>query len=136
MEITLQRLTKMKKWGDVFSGSGTVILSLLSCAACPMCLPIYAGFLSLIGIELIEVHEYFLPITLVFGIVTLGFMAYQTYTHQGKWTPFKLAIGAAVGMVTSALLGYEYFLYASLALFMGSVIWNKKTLIHDGHGCC
>ncbi len=126
----------MKRWGDVFSGTGTIVVSLLSCAACPMCLPIYAGFLSLIGIELIEIHEFFFPLMLAFAIITLGFMAYQIYRHHGDWKPFKLALGAALGMVASAFFGYEYALYACLALFMGSVFWSKKSLIHEGHECC
>lgn len=126
----------MKKWGDVFSGSGTVVLSLLSCAACPMCLPIYAGLLSVAGLELAEIHEYFFPIMMLFGLITLGFMAYQIYHHHGKWAPFKLAIGATLGMMGAAFMGYEYLLYACLAVFMGSLIWNKKSLVHEGHGCC
>lgn len=126
----------MKRWGDVLSGAGTVVLSLLSCAVCPMCLPIYAGLLSLIGIELVELHAFFLPIMLVFGLITLSFMAYQIYTHHSTWTPFKVACMASLGMVSSALLGFEYLLYVCLALFMGSVFWNKRTLVHEGHGCC
>jgi hypothetical protein len=126
----------MKRWGDVLSGAGTVIVSLLSCAVCPLCLPIYAGFLSVVGIELAEIHTFFFPIMFTFGLITLGFMAYQIYTHQGTWTPFKLALGATLGMGASAVLGYEYALYACLALFMGSILWNKKSLIHEGQGCC
>jgi hypothetical protein len=126
----------MKRWGDIFSGTGTVVISLLSCAACPMCLPIYAGLLSLIGIELADIHEFFFPMMIAFGLMTLGFMAYQIYKHHGIWTPFKLALVAALGMGTSAFFGYEYILYVCLALFMGSVIWSKKSLIHEGHGCC
>ncbi|MDI9637495.1 MerC domain-containing protein [Kamptonema cortianum] len=126
----------MKKWGDVFSGTGTVFISLLSCAACPLCLPIYAGLLSLIGIELAEVHEFFFPIMMIFALLTIGFMAYQIYHHHGKWSPLALATAAAIGMASSAFMGYEYLLYACLALFMGSVFWNKKNLVHKGHGCC
>jgi hypothetical protein len=101
-----------------------------------MCLPIYAGLLSFIGIELAEIHELFFPVMLVFGGITLAFMAYQIYTHHSTWTPFKVAFIAALGMVGSALFGYEYLLYACLVLFMGSVFWNKRTLLHEGHGCC
>ncbi|HUX80623.1 MAG TPA: hypothetical protein VMW10_12895 [Alphaproteobacteria bacterium] len=126
----------MKRWGDVFSGTGTIVISLLSCAACPMCLPIYAGLLSLIGIELVDVHEFFFPVMVMFGLVTLGFMAYQIYNHHAKWTPFKLALAAGLGMGTAAFFGYQYILYACLAVFMGSVIWSKKSLIHEGRGCC
>lgn len=126
----------MKKWGDVFSGSGTVVLSLLSCAACPLCLPIYAGLLSVAGVELAEIHEFFFPIMMTFGLITLGFMAYQIYRHHGSWAPFKLAMIATLGMMGAAFMGYEYLLYASLAVFMGSLIWNKKSLVHEEHGCC
>lgn len=126
----------MKRWGDILSGTGTVALSLLSCAACPMCLPLYAGFLSVIGIELIEVHTFFFPMTIGFGLVTLGFMAYQISTHQGSWKAFKLAIGAVIGMVAAAFFGYEYLLYLFLILFMGCVLWNKKRLAHQGTKCC
>lgn len=126
----------MKRWGDVFSGTGTIITSLLSCAACPMCLPLYAGLLSLIGIELIDINEYFLPVMVTFSILTLGFMAYQIYNHRSPWAPFKLAILAVLGMIASALSGYEYALYACLAIFMGSIIWSKLSHAHEEHGCC
>lgn len=126
----------MKRWGDVFSGTGTVITSLLSCAACPLCLPIYAGLLSLIGIELIDIHEYFFPVMITFSLLTLGFMAYQIYLHRSPWTPFKLAALAVLGMISCSLLGYEYILYACLALFMGSIIWSKRSHVHEDHGCC
>ena len=126
----------MKRWGDVVSGTGTVVLSLLSCVGCPMCLPLYAGVLSLIGIELIDVHVFFFPITIGFGFVTLGFMAYQIHTHHGSWMAFKMAIGAVTGMVGAAFFGYEYLLYVFLVLFMGCVLWNKKLLSHEGHKCC
>jgi len=126
----------MKRWGDVLSGVGAVVLSLLSCVSCPMCLPLYAGFLSIIGIELIDIHTLFFPITIIFGFITLGFMAYQVYSHHASWFPFKLAIGANIGMVTAAFFGYEYLLYAFLVVFMGCVFWNKKLLTHEGRKCC
>ncbi|MBP6952668.1 MAG: MerC domain-containing protein [Alphaproteobacteria bacterium] len=126
----------MKRWSDVFGSIGTVAASLLSCAACPLCLPLYAGLLSIIGIELVEIHHFFFPIMMAFGCITLGSMAYQIYKHHGQWTPFHLAVGATLSMVTSAFFGYEYLLYLSLAFFMGSVFWYKKSLRHKGHGCC
>ncbi len=126
----------MKRWSDVFSGTGTMILSLLSCAVCPMCLPLYAGLLSIVGLELGNIHEFFFPIMIAFSIITLGLMAHQIYTHHRKWTPFKVAVGAALGMSMAAFYGYEYLLYPCLALFMGSILWNKRSLVHAEHGCC
>lgn len=127
----------LKKWGDVFGGAGTVALSLLSCMGCPLCLPLYAGFLSIIGIELIDVHAFFFPVTIGFGVLTLGFMAYQIHTHHGSWLAFKLATAAVLGMITAAYFGYEYMLYACLIAFMGCVFWNKRRMVHPhGHKCC
>lgn len=126
----------MKRWGDLFSGTGAILLSLLSCAVCPMCLPLYAGCLSIVGIELVDMHAFFFPLTTGFGLVTLGFMAYQIHNHRGSWLPFKMAIGAVIGMLASAYFGYDYFLYAFLASFMGCILWNKKSLVHVGDKCC
>ncbi len=126
----------MKRWGDVMSGTGTVLLSLLSCSICPLCLPLYAGLLSLIGLEIAEINHIFFPFMIAFATFTLGFMAYQIQTHHSKWTPFMTASAASLGMIGSAYLGFEYLLYAFLALFMGSVLWNKRSLTHEGHDCC
>lgn len=126
----------IKRWGDVFSSTGTVVLSLLSCMGCPLCLPLYAGLLNIVGIELIDTHEFLFPIMSAFGLLTLGFMAYQIHTHQGSWIAFKLATGAVLGMLTSAFFGFDYSLYAFLAAFMGCVFWNKKLLMHKGNKCC
>lgn len=126
----------MHRWGDFFSGTGTVVSSLLSCAACPMCLPIYAGLLSLVGVELTEINSYFLPIMIGFACVTLTLMAYQIHTHSGSWRPFSLAIGALIGMGATTLMGFEYLLYLCAAFFIGSVIWNKLSLTHKGPQCC
>lgn len=126
----------MKRWGDVLSGAGALVFSLLSCAGCPLCLPIYVGLLSLIGIEVANLHSLLLPATAVFSLLSLGFMAYQTHTHQGKWAPFKLAGGAVMGMLAAAFYEMDAVLYMSLAVFMGSLIWNKKKLVHKEHNCC
>jgi mercuric ion transport protein len=126
----------IRRWGDVASGAGTVALSLLSCMACPLCLPLYAGLLSVIGIELIDIHAFFFPITIGFGLLTLGFMAYQIHTHHASWMAFKLALGTVIGMAAAAFFEYEYLLYAFLIAFMGSILWNKRQLNHQGQKCC
>lgn len=127
----------MKRWSDIFSGAGTMVFSLLSCAVCPMCLPLYAGLLSIVGIELGHIHEYFFPVMIASALLTLSLIAYQIYKHHGKWSPFKLATASAFGMGLSALYGQEYILYICLVLFMGSILWSKRSLVHMAeHGCC
>lgn len=126
----------MKRWGEIFSGTGTVLLSLLSCSVCPMCLPIYAGILSLVGVELSEISAFFFPVMIFFSVITLSFMGYQIYKHHGSWKIFSIALASGLSMISAAFLGYEYILYASVAFFIGSIFWNKRTLTHHGPGCC
>lgn len=126
----------MRRWGDIISATGAVLTSLLSCAFCPLCIPFYAGLLSILGFKIGNVEALLIPGMLLFTLLSLGFMAYQIHTHKGRWTPFKLGVLSALGMVSCALLNYEILLYVCLASFMGSIFWNKRILTHTGHDCC
>jgi hypothetical protein len=127
----------MKRWGDLMSGAGAVVFSLLSCAFCPLCLPIYAAFLGAIGLEFGNLHALFLPSILLFAVLSLGFMAYQIHTHHGKWTPFGFALLAVFGMLGADFYDIDLLRYISLFLFMGSLVWSKRKLIHKkGNTCC
>ncbi len=127
----------VKRWGDIVSGMGAFALSLLSCALCPLCLPVYAGVLSLMGLEFTPLHHFLFPATAVFASFSLGFMAYQTYIHKGKWTPFGTAFVAVFCMLIATFYDIDVLLYTSLALFMASLLWNKKSLVHHkGDHCC
>lgn len=125
----------MKRWADVVSSAGAVLLSILSCAFCPLCIPLYAGILGFIGIEVGNLQSFMLPLAAIFSLSSLGFMAYQIHTHHSKWSPFILGFFAMIGMISSAFYDLDIPLYLSLAFFMGSVFWNKRLLTH-GHGCC
>lgn len=132
----MRRVRIMKRWGDIVSGTGAVIASLLSCAFCPLCLPFYAGLLSILGVKLGNVQDLLIPGMLIFTLLSLSFMGYQIHTHKGRWAPFKLGVVAACGMIGFALLQYDILLYVCLASFMGSIFWNKRILTHTGHDCC
>jgi len=126
----------MKRWSDVFGAVGTVLSSLLSCVICPLCLPVYAGLLGIVGLDATEINRFFFPAMILFGVGTLGLMARQIHKHHGTWAPFKLACGAITGMIIATFLDVTFVLYGFLALFMGSVIWNKRSLMHKGRACC
>lgn len=125
----------MKPWADVVASIGAGILSILSCAFCPLCIPLYAGVLGFLGIELGRFQFLFLPLAALFSLSSMGIMAYQIYTHRSKWTPFIVGVLAMIGMLSSAFYDHDLLLYAFLALFMSSIVWNKRLLTH-GHGCC
>ena len=129
-----------KSSGSIVSSVGAVFTSLLSCAACPMCLPVYAGLLSLVGFELTELSVYFFPIMLGFLGWTLFLMTRQAIKLKTDIRPVALAAIAATAIVTSTWHGYETLIYACLVMFMGSVFWNKSILKRKAGcaegGCC
>ncbi len=136
MVMNMHRKRDMKNWSSLLSGSGATFLSLLSCAACPLCLPLYLGLLSVIGVEVGTFHDFILPIMAFFCLLTLGLMARQIYTHHSGWRPLVLAGTGALGMSFAALYDYDFLLYICIPLFMGGILWNKRILHHQEHGCC
>lgn len=127
----------MKKCGDIISGAGAIVFSLLSCVLCPLCLPVYIAFLGMIGFECSNLHTFFFPGIAIFSTLSLGFMAYQIHTHHGKWTPFIFALFAVFGMLFSDFCDIDFLKYISLSLFVGSLIWNKRSVTHKkGNTCC
>lgn len=126
-----------KTWSPVVSTLGTILSSLLSCAACPACLPIYAGILSFCGVELFEINTYFFPIMLGFLAVTLLMMLVQVIRNKADFKPLLMCSACALIVVWSAVDGKEMALYLSLAGFMASVFWNKALLKKKVcGGCC
>lgn len=133
-----------KHSASILSSVGAVLTSLLSCATCPMCLPIYAGALSLVGFELSEYSSYFFPIMIAFLVWTLFLMARQTLKHNTDARPLALGVISALAIATSTWHGHEMLMYACLVGFMASVFWNKSILKKaagcpdrtccDGHG--
>jgi hypothetical protein len=113
---------------SIFHSTGAILTSLLSCAACPACLPIYAGLLSLLGIELFEVSLYFFPLMLGSLGFTLALMARQVFFRKADYRPLLISVAAAGIIVWAAVVGQELPLYLSLAAFMGSIFWNKALL--------
>lgn len=126
----------MKNWGGLASGAGAAALSVLSCAVCPFCIPLYVGLLGFMGIELGDIHGVSLPLMMVFILISLGLMARQIYKHKGRWKPFFFAGAGALGMTLSVFYDQDWCLYASVALFMVSLLWTKRGVVHKGKGCC
>lgn len=113
---------------SIFHSIGAVFTSLMSCAACPACLPIYAGLLSFLGVELFEINAYFFPLMIASLGLTLALMAWQIFKRTADYRPLLVGIAAAGVVVWGASVGYEWLLYPSLALFMGAIFWNKSLL--------
>ncbi len=113
---------------SIFHSTGAILTSLLSCAACPACLPVYAGLLSLLGIELFEINLYFFPLMLGSLGFTLALMARQVFFRKADYRPLLISVLASCVIIWGAMVGQELALYLSLPIFMGSIFWNKALL--------
>ena len=122
-----------KRWLETLSGAGAVILSLLTCAACPLCIPLYTGALSLLGFEMCRDSEILLPfIGMLFGI-TIGIMIYHSYRHKAGYIPLSIAVCVSILAAISLWYDWDYLLYSSLGVFSIILFWHKRTLRHHDH---
>lgn len=122
-----------KRWLETLSGAGAVILSLLTCAACPLCIPLYTGALSLLGFEICRDNEILLPFIGALFLITIGLMFYHSYRHKVGYLPLASAVTFAALAAISLIEDWDYILYSSLGIFSLSIFWHKRALRHHDH---
>ncbi|MEB3701729.1 MerC domain-containing protein [Candidatus Bealeia paramacronuclearis] len=122
-----------KKWLETLSGVGAVILSLLTCAACPLCIPVYTGALGLLGFEICRDDVFLFPFIGALFLITLGLMAYHSFRHKKAYLPLGVAIVVSILAAVCLWYDWDYQLYASLGLFSLSLFWHKRALRQCGH---
>lgn len=122
-----------KRWLETISGAGAVILSLLSCAACPLCIPLYTGSLSLLGFEICRDNDVLLPFITILFLITISLMAYHSYRHKVGYLPLGVAVLFAALAAVSMIYDWDYLLYSNLALLSVSIFWHKRPLRHHDH---
>ena len=99
-------------------------VALLPKLACPLCWPAYAAILSTLGLSFLLSESYLLAITLLFLVISVGFLAYRARERYGYG---PVLVGAAASTVV--LLGKFRFeskatMYSGLALLAAASIWN------------
>lgn len=126
-----------RTFSSILHSLGALVTSILSCATCPSCITLYAGFFSFIGIELCEYSMYFFPLMLLSISFTVGLMARKVIHQKANYQPLIVIVAASIIMIWSVLNGQEIMLYISLPFFMGSIFWHKFLLKKADHkGSC
>lgn len=120
----------MQRISRFFIALPTLIGSLLSCAMCPMCIPIYASIFTALGVDAVQASPYLLGIMFASMIATLTLIYSQIQQKNLNWTPFILALASAIGIVITKFLGFNTLMYLSLAVFFGAALWNRRKAHH------
>lgn len=100
------------------------LASLLPVAACPLCLPAYAGFLSAVGLGFLLQARYLLPLMVTFLILALLALAYRAHRRR-SYAPLVVgAVASAAIVVGRFILVFDGVVYFGVALLIVASIWN------------
>jgi hypothetical protein len=100
-------------------------VSLLPKLACPLCWPVYTGFVSALGLGFLISANYLLPLTVAFLAIAAAALGFRASRRRG-YGPFWLGLVAAAVILT----GKFYFdaapaVYTGVGLLIAASVWNS-----------
>lgn len=102
------------------------LMSLLPVAACPACLPAYAGFLSALGLGFLSTARVMNPLLIVFLIAGIVSMAWSSRKHRMKMPLILTVIGSVAVILGRLLWDSPPLLYTGGILVITGSIWNFR----------
>ena len=118
--------TRRSLWGLLRSwtslpGAGA---SLMPVAVCPACLPVYAGFLSAVGLGFLMRGAYLLPLMAVLLAAALAGLGYRARRRRG-YGPLALGTAAAGAILAGKFLwALPPAVYGGVGLLLAASLWN------------
>ncbi len=114
-----------EKWKQNIFAIPGIVLSVLPFGGCPACWPVYAGFLSTVGLGFLLSADYLLPLTALFLFVTVFTLVFRARRRCG-YGPFVLGLVAALFIVwTKFSLESNVLSDAGVGLLICSFLWNN-----------
>jgi uncharacterized membrane protein YoaK (UPF0700 family) len=115
---------------------GSVLPVFKACPPCPVCMPIYAGILSLLGLELAEYGHFVVPVMLFSMLVTLASLAYQAYRIHHKPWAFLIAFTSCSAILIFKF-GFDFLppVYCGMAGMVTALVMNRRFVKRVG-SCC
>lgn len=113
-------------WRRFLTVVPAVLVALVPKAACPACWPACAWLLGAVGISLIDVGSYLLPLTVLSLLIVVGSLGYRARRRRG-YGPLALGVLAPALILISkvALPPADASLYVGIMLLIGASIWNS-----------
>lgn len=120
----------MKKLLTLFSPIMAGIVGLLPVVSCPACWPLYAGFMSSLGIGFIDYTPYQSPILLFLVFTSLASLAWSARKRKA-YSPFILGFMASILIIIVKLSllpflhsFYQSIFYFGLGALLIATIWS------------
>lgn len=116
---------------------GGFVPVLKACPPCPVCMPIYCGILSLVGLELADYGVYLVPAMLISMVLTLGSMIYQTRRYHKNYLFCVIAILACSSILLGKFAFDQIFIvYVGMGGFLTAIILNRRAVKSIRKPCC
>ena len=112
------------KWRGILTVFPSLGVALLPKLACPMCWPAYAAILSTLGLSFLISESYLLGITLLFLVVSVGFLAHRARQRYGYGPALVGATASAVVLLGKFRFESKAAMYGGLALLAAASLWN------------
>jgi len=108
-----------------------------ACPPCPVCMPIYCGILSIVGLELADYGMYLVPLKFVSMALTLGSIGYQTWRYHKLYLLCALAIFSCA----SILVGKFVFdllpmVYVGMGGLISALFLHRRAVKRMQKTCC
>ncbi len=91
-----------------------ILAGMLSCAACPMCLPLYATLITFLGVNTTDANVYLTLIMYSSLLTSLWLMFTATRRNNSGWFVFVTAFVFAGTIIFARVTCNTWVLYASL----------------------
>ncbi|MCB1135763.1 MAG: MerC domain-containing protein [Chlamydiia bacterium] len=115
---------------------GSVIPVFKACPPCPVCMPIYAGILSLLGLELAEYGHFVVPVMLISMTITIVSLWIQSTRGHRKQAAFWLALtGCSVILFAKFALDFLPLVYCGMACLITALVLNRR-FARAAKTCC
>lgn len=106
----------------------------LAKAACPLCYPAIAGFLSSVGLGFLFKGAYFYVLVALFLGITLFGLGFRAKSRRG-YGPLYLGVFGAVIAIVFHYLKNDYVFYIGIGVLVVASIWNLVPLKKQCDAC-
>src|SRR5437899_278596 len=113
-----------RTWRQTFLPMPGIGVAMLPKLLCPMCLPLYAGIVSSVGLGFLVGTAYLLPITSAFLILTVAVLGFRARQRRG-FGPFLIGLVASGAVLTGKFhLESNPLIYGGVGLLLAASVWN------------
>jgi len=111
---------RLARLTPVAPGLGLAVLAKFSCA---MCLTVYAGVLSSLGLSFVATDRGLMTLTLFFLVLGTASIAWSSRRHR-NWGPLLVALAGAALVLLGRHWMVDSQLYAGTTLVAVAALWN------------